>query len=208
MVIYGLTRLVSAFHGQPELWAKNKKNPEGGFTYLGLMFAIAIAGIALAGTGVVWQMESRREKEKQLLFVGEEYRRAINSYYEKSPGGDKQYPQKLEDLLLDTRSPNIVRHLRRLYPEPMMADGRWELIRQQGRIFGVASRSLEVPIKLSGFSPEQEEFEGAADYSEWRFLANGGGGAATPGGVAASKLPGALDNAAPSPVTPLLNKAR
>ena len=146
---------------------------QAGFTYLGLMFAIAIAGIGLAGTGVLWQMESRREKEKELLFVGEEFRRAINSYFSKSPGGDLQYPQKLEDLLLDTRFPNPVRHLRRIYREPMMADGQWELIRQEGRIMGVASSSQEQPIKIAGFSPEQDDFEGAVSYAEWRFISNG-----------------------------------
>lgn len=146
---------------------------QAGFTYLGLMFAIAIAGIGLAGTGVLWQMESRREKEKELLFIGEEYRRAIGSYYEKTPGGDKQYPEKLADLLQDKRFPNPVRHLRRLYREPMMADGEWELIRQQGRILGVASRSLDKPIKIAGFAPGQEGFEGAEKYAEWRFLGSG-----------------------------------
>lgn len=146
---------------------------QAGFTYLGLMFAIAIAGIGLAGTGVLWQMESRREKEKELLFIGEEYRRAIGSYYEKTPGGDKQYPEKLSDLLQDKRFPNPVRHLRRLYREPMMADGEWELIRQQGRILGVASRSLDKPIKIAGFGPGLEGFEGAEKYTEWRFLGSG-----------------------------------
>ena len=177
--------------GQPEILAKNEIFREAGFTYIGLMFAIAIAGIALAGIGVLWQMESRREKEKELLFVGEEYRRAIGSYFSKSPGGDTQFPQKLEDLLLDTRFPNPVRHLRRLYREPMNPDGQWELIRQQGRIIGVVSRSQEVPIKIAGFGPEQEDFEGAVSYSEWRFISNG-----TTGQVGAANAPNA-PNAAP-----------
>jgi type II secretory pathway pseudopilin PulG len=153
--------------------AKNEMRRETGFTYIGLMFAIAIAGIALAGTGVLWQMESRREKEKELLFIGEQYRRAIGSYHDKSPGGDKQFPEKLEDLLQDKRFPMPIRHLRRLYRDPMMADGQWELIREQGRIMGVASRSKDEPIKIAGFAAEQEGFEGAAKYSEWRFMSSG-----------------------------------
>ena len=180
--------------GQPEILAKNEIFREAGFTYIGLMFAIAIAGIALAGIGVLWQMESRREKEKELLFVGEEYRRAIGSYFSKSPGGDTQFPQKLEDLLLDTRFPNPVRHLRRLYREPMNPDGQWELIRQQGRIIGVASRSQEVPIKIAGFSPDQEDFEGAVSYSEWRFISNGSVGNTGGSGAGASRT------GAPAPV--------
>ena len=147
---------------------------EAGFAFLGVMFAIAIAGIALAGTGVLWQMESRREKEKELLFIGEQYRMAIGSYYEKSPGALKQFPEKLEDLIQDKRFPNPTHHLRRLYRDPMTPDGKWELIRQEGRIMGVTSRSQDLPIKIAGFSPEQDDFEGAVSYTEWRFVSNGG----------------------------------
>ena len=181
-------------YGRPLFSGKNEISWQAGFTYLGLLFAVALAGIALAGTGVLWQLESRREKEKELLFVGEEYRRAIGSYFSKSPGGDTQFPQKLEDLLLDTRFPNPVRHLRRLYREPMNPDGQWELIRQQGRIIGVASRSQEVPIKIAGFSPDQEDFEGAVSYSEWRFISNGSVGNTGGSGAGASRT------GAPAPV--------
>lgn len=162
-------------HGEPEKSAKNEMRRQAGFTFLGLMFAVAIAGIALAGTGALWHMESRREKEKELLFIGEEYRHAIGSYYEKSPGGAKQFPEKLEDLLQDKRFPNPTHHLRRLYRDPMTADGQWELIRQEGRIMGVVSRSPDKPIKVAGFSLEQGDFEGAGSYTEWRFISNGWG---------------------------------
>lgn len=135
---------------------------------------VAIAGVALAGTGVLWHMESRREKEKELLFIGEEYRNAIGSYFEKSPDKVKQYPQKLEDLLLDKRSPVPVRHLRRLYRDPMTEDGDWGLILLQGRITGVASKSRDKPIKIAGFPEKQKAFEGARHYADWQFLNSGG----------------------------------
>lgn len=147
---------------------------QAGFTYVGLLFAVAIAGIALAGTGMLWQMEGRREKEKELLFIGEQYRQAIGSYYEKSPGGVKQFPARLEDLLQDKRFPMTVRHLRRLFRDPMMPDGEWELIRLQGRIVGVASRSRDKPVKISGFSAAQDGFDGAISYTEWKFVTSGG----------------------------------
>ncbi len=148
---------------------KNQK----GVAYLGLLFAVALGGIALAGSSIVWQLEARREKEKQLLFVGEEYRRAITSYYDRSPN-TPQFPNRLADLILDPRFPMPVRHLRRLYPEPMMSDGQWQLIRQQGGIIGVASRSLDEPIKVGGFPEVQAEFEGAKRYVDWQFVARPG----------------------------------
>ena len=151
----------------------NPRHRQAGITFLGLLFAVAIAGIALAGTGVLWHMESRREKEKELLFIGEEYRNAIGRYYEKTPGEAKQYPERLEDLLQDKRFPQPVHHLRRLYRDPMTAQGEWELIRQQGRIIGVVSKSRAEPIKVAGFKPGQEEFEGAGSYAGWRFVSSG-----------------------------------
>jgi type II secretory pathway pseudopilin PulG len=145
------------------------RDGEGGFTFLGLLFAVAIASLALAGTGLLWHFEARREKEKELLFIGESYRRAITSYYNASPGSNKEYPKRLEDLLLDTRFPMPVRHLRRLYRDPMTGENDWKLILVQERITGVASRSGGQPIKVAGFASEQAGFEQARSYGDWRF---------------------------------------
>ena len=159
-------------YGFPVFPGKNE-NDQAGFTYLGLLFAVALAGIALAGTGVLWHLESRREKEKELLFIGEQYRQAIGSYYDKSPGGAKQYPERLDELLEDKRFPKPLRHLRRLYRDPMTADGEWALIRQQGRIVGVASRSAARPVKIAGFTIDQQDFEGTERYADWHFVSSG-----------------------------------
>jgi len=70
-------------------------NRQAGFTFIGLLFMVALAGIAIAGTGILWHMEGRREKEVELLFIGEEYRNAIGNYHDKSPGEAKLYPEKL-----------------------------------------------------------------------------------------------------------------
>ena len=169
------------------------RHRQAGVGFLGLLFAMALAGIALAGTGVLWQMESRREKEKELLFIGEQYRRAIASYYAATPGETKQYPQKLADLLDDKRLPGLTpaRHLRRLYRDPLgdpaAPEADWELLKQQERITGVASRSRQTPIKIAGFTAAQQEFTGAASYREWKFVANGA--EATPAAAQASAVP-------------------
>jgi len=148
------------------------RKKQAGVTFLGVLFAVAIGGIALAGTGALWQMESRREKEKELLFIGEEYRRAIASFYDNSPG-DPQYPAQLADLLQDPRFPMPVRHLRRLYPDPLSSDGKWREIRRQGRIVGVASAAIEKPIKIADFPSEQVDFTGATRYADWQFIHTG-----------------------------------
>ncbi|MBV8403130.1 MAG: type II secretion system protein, partial [Gammaproteobacteria bacterium] len=97
---------------------------ESGFTYLGLMAAIVILGILLSMAGRVWSFSEQRDKEAQLLWVGHAYRDAIASYY--VHGG--QFPQSLEQLLQDDRSPVPLRHLRQLYPDPMTGAADWTLI--------------------------------------------------------------------------------
>src|SRR5262245_46206627 len=91
----------------------------GGFTYIGLLIAIAVMGIGLAAIGPVSRTLQLRELESELLFAGDQIRRAIGEYYESSPAGLKQYPKKLEDLLRDNRYPGVRRYLRRLYFDPM-----------------------------------------------------------------------------------------
>jgi len=126
--------------------------------------------VGLAGTGVVYHQQSQREKEKELLFVGDQFRRAIGQYYERSPGGDKRFPQSLEDLLLDKRYPATQRYLRRVYRDPITGKAEWGTVKGPGdSIVGVYSPSEEQPIKQSGFKEADTEFEGKAHYSEWKF---------------------------------------
>jgi len=90
-----------------------------GFTYIGLLVAIVVIGIGLAAVGPVSRTLQLRDKERELLFVGDQYRRAIGMYYDKTPGPLKQYPKKLEDLLRDNRYPTVQRYLRRIYFGPL-----------------------------------------------------------------------------------------
>ena len=165
------------------------RHRQRGITYLGLLFAVAVVGISLAGTGVVMQLEGRREREKELLFIGEEFRQAITSYYNMAINdGQHQYPRRLEDLLLDERSQIPVRHLRRIYRDPMSNTTNWELIRQPEGISGVASRSRDKPVKIAGFDPVQDGFESANSYADWHFdhAAGNAGAAATATATAAA----------------------
>ena len=134
------------------------------------MLLVAIMGGGLALAGQVWHTEIRRQQEKELLFVGNEFRQAIGQYYERSPG-TKQYPQKLEDLVWDQRFPTVMRHLRRIYRDPLTGGEEWKLILDPGkRITGVASLSQLQPIKNSGFRDRDAGFEGTTQYSDWAFV--------------------------------------
>ena len=144
---------------------------EGGFTYLGVLLAVAFLGIALAAVGTLWSTTAQRNRETELLFVGGAYRDAIGSYYRHGPGA-RRYPQELDELIEDSRFPVIQRHLRRLYPDPMTAKADWELIRDPGSngIVGVRSRSLGSPLKRANFSAADAAFEGSECYCDWRFV--------------------------------------
>ncbi len=140
---------------------------QGGFTYLGLLFAIAILGITLSTVGVVWSTQIRRDKEVELLFAGNQIRLAIGRY--QRSGG--QYPQALTDLLEDKRTPVPRRFLRRIYPDPITNSADWQLIlAPEGGIIGVASRSQDKPIKVAGFAQADVAFEKAECYCDWQFV--------------------------------------
>lgn len=138
-----------------------------GFTYLGLLFAIAIAGITLATVGVVWSTQIRRDKEAELLFAGGQIRTAIGRYV----GSGGTFPLALTDLLEDKRFPQTRRYLRRVYPDPMTGSTDWQLIDAPGSGFmGVVSRSQQKPIKVANFPDADAAFEKAECYCDWKFV--------------------------------------
>ena len=142
-----------------------------GFTYIGLLIVVAIIGIFLSAAGTVWHVAAQREKEQQLLFVGEQMRAAIGRFYNAKAGQINQYPQTLADLLRDPRAPGVERYLRELYVDPISGTADWGLVRDaDDRIMGVYSLSDEHPIKLAGFSADDKGFEGKEKYSQWVFV--------------------------------------
>lgn len=144
---------------------------QAGVMFLMLLFVVAIAGVALASVATLQSTVMQRERETQLLFVGNAYRTAIRSYYELSPNGVKRYPKELTDLLKDTRYPFIIRHLRTLAPDPLTDKMDWVLIKNDlGDIMGVAPPSLQQPFKQSGFSLPDAAFENKTTYRDWQFV--------------------------------------
>ena len=124
-----------------------RRSESGGFTYLGLLFVVAIMGLAMALAAQVWETNIRREKERELLFVGKQLRQAIGSYYVEMPDGVKRYPRRLQDLLQDNRFPGVKRHLRKLYRDPVTGSDEWGLVVSvEGGIQGVYSFSSGVPL--------------------------------------------------------------
>ena len=177
------------------------KQGQRGFTYLTVLFLLAIMSGSLALIGEVWHTSNAREKEAELLFIGNEYRKAIERYY-LAGTGVRQYPKTLADLLKDARQPGTVRHLRRIYPDPITGSNEWGFVKSaDGGFAGVHSLSEAAPLKTSGFAVRDASFEGKAKYSDWQFVfAPPAAAAAKPGakpGAAPEAKPGATPEAKP-----------
>jgi type II secretory pathway pseudopilin PulG len=140
----------------------------GGFTYLSVLFIVAILTAGLALIGEVWHTSAMREKEADLLFAGNQYRKAIARYYLSGP--QRQYPRALDDLIKDPRRPGAERYLRKLYPDPVTGK-EWILVKApDGGILGVHSASEDKPFKTARFKVRDASFEGAQKYSDWKFV--------------------------------------
>ncbi|HEY0905675.1 MAG TPA: type II secretion system protein [Methylophilus sp.] len=140
-----------------------------GFSYIGVLIAMALCGLALSGTAMVWHHQSQRMQQQILLETGEAYRLAIGRYYEATPGQLKQYPTQLAELIEDKRFPVPRRHLRRLLPDPFHARQPMALMLQNGTIVGVYSSSKRSPIKSRDYLEIEAGFESAKHYSDWQF---------------------------------------
>jgi len=139
-----------------------------GFTYLSVLFIIAVITAGLALVGEVWETAAKREKETELLFVGNEYRKGITRYY---LAGKNQYPRAVEDLLKDPRQPGTVRYLRRNYTDPITGKAEWGIVKApDGGIAGVYSLSEQKPLKSATFRVRDAGFEAAQTYADWKFI--------------------------------------
>jgi len=170
---------------------------------LWLLFLVAGLGVSMAALGTLWHTAAQREKEKELLFVGDQYRRAIESFQKIPPpaGQQARLPQTLDELLLDPRYPHTVRHLRRLYPDPISGNADWGLLKDaQGGISGVFSQSENTPFKKQNFPAADAEFAAKTEYRQWVFAAVMG--SETPVTAAAGAEKNAVDAAGSSASQP------
>lgn len=142
-----------------------------GMLLLATLVMLAVLAAAGVHAGMGFAAERQRADEEELLFVGEQYRQALESYWRSSPGGIRSWPTRLEDLLADNRFPQPRRHLRKLFRDPLAPERDWGLVTLGTGIVGVYSRADGEPWRRTGFTQRQSRFAEARSYEDWKFTA-------------------------------------
>lgn len=144
-------------------WPRPGRRQQG-YSYLAVLFLVALTAAGLAALGQSWRTAAQRERERELMFRGAEIARAIAAYAEATPTPPQQYPATLNDLLHDERGPQPRHHLRRRYADPFTGEADWELVPEAGlpqRFSAVRSRSA-APL-LREFGPDGSPVRTAKD---------------------------------------------
>ncbi len=145
---------------------RRARRRQRGLVLLTLLIALMLASIALLGALDVWALQRQRLQEEELLFVGNQYRLAIQRYYRIG----RVLPMSVDDLLEDKRFPVPLHHLRRAYPDPMTGKNDWLFLRYGDRIFGIYSSSTAAPVRHANFPRRYADFVDAKTYGDWQFF--------------------------------------
>jgi type II secretory pathway pseudopilin PulG len=172
--------------GRPFRSPKSALRNFRGVAYIALLVTIIIIGISLGAAGKYWSNVMLRDKEEELIYRGDQYRRAIERYVSAVPGS-QVYPQNIDELLKDNRTAAGKRHLRQKYKDPISGEDFVEIRNPLNKsIIGVHSPSEKEPLKKAGFpeayntSPKDTQpgfpadmnnFSNKNKYSEWLFVA-------------------------------------
>jgi len=175
-----------------------------GFTYVSMVFFVAILGLVGAATLKVDTLLRRAAAEQDLLEIGAEFSEALRSYAAATPRGYPTAPPTLQELLKDPRFPGTRRHLRKIFVDPVTGKDAWGIVYQGDKIgvLAVYSLSQAQPLKLANFDARFLNFENKEHLSEWKFTATGQGASVTaPNSIAPPPgTPGAPG--APAPLFP------
>lgn len=142
-----------------------------GFTYLALLVAMLLVALSTQGVMTYVSQQAQREREAELLRLGEELARAIGAYYEATPGTLKHWPASLQDLIEDRRLVVVKRYIREVRLDPITRTRDWGLVRgADGGISGVYSPGLLTPIRSGVVTLDTLTLAPASRYADWLFV--------------------------------------
>ena len=97
-----------------------------GYAYMLVMFLLALLIVSTMSAVPNVLIEGRREREEEMIWRGNQYKRAIRLYVSHRTNASHRLPTSLEDL---TKGKPGVHFLRQAYKDPMnKKDGSWRLI--------------------------------------------------------------------------------
>lgn len=123
----------------------SRRDRQAGYAVIVVVLLLALVAIALTAAVPRVLTQGRREREVELIFRGEQYRRAIGLFNRKFG----RLPLSLDELLYTSQ----LSFLRRAWPDPMSAKGEWRVIRvgPSGEMIGsVTGRVGPNPQALAG----------------------------------------------------------
>jgi type II secretory pathway pseudopilin PulG len=143
---------------------------QSGFTFLWTLLLVAMMGFGLTVVVEFHTTAAQRDKEKELLSIGHQFRLALKRYYEvQIPGTKFDYPVSMDNLIKDNRVSGLHRHLRKVFVDPITGKAEWGLVIMRGRIVGIHSLSDKTPIKQDGFEADDQSFKDKQKLSDWIF---------------------------------------
>jgi hypothetical protein len=144
---------------------------QAGLAILAVLIVLVTSAMTVLVAFHSLKLQKQREREVELLQIGQEFLRALTAYVQSTPGGGQDFPRTLDDLLEDKRQPTVKRYLRRIAIDPMTHEARWGLVRGANeRITGIYSLSDGKPFKRANFPQEFSAFSSARNYRQWRFV--------------------------------------
>ena len=84
-------------------------------------FMAALMIIASVTVQLSWLTEGKRDKEAEMIWRGEQYKRGVRLYYHKLG----KFPQSMDDLVKGNAS---LHFMRKAYKDPTSSDGNWRMI--------------------------------------------------------------------------------
>ncbi len=135
-----------------------KRERQTGYALMSLLLMAALVLILLGIEAPRILTQGQRDKEDELIFRGEQYRRALALHFRKYG----RLPLKLEELYEPN---NSLRFLRKPWRDPMTTDGQWRLIRvgPLGELVGSVTRDRmqmqASPGGAAGAAAEREKKE-------------------------------------------------
>jgi type II secretory pathway pseudopilin PulG len=209
-----------------------------GYAMVTLLVALSIMAVMVTAAMPVWKQVSRREREAELIFRGEQYARAISLFQRKN--GPGSLPASLDQLVAQ-------RFLRKKYKDPITSDdfalvrlsqtappGSTQTGRGRGGAVAPAGASQPGVVVLqetsgpgttsgaiSGVVSKSKEkslrlYKGRNHYNEWQFVftppaaapGTPAPGAPTPGARGAGGQPAAPGQGPAQPLTPPFGPGR